>query len=130
MSEPIIIACVEDDASVGEALEGLLIASGYAPAIYVSAEEFLSKAVLEQISCLIVDVELAGMSGIGLQHRLFELGRWIPTIVITAFGDERLRWQALEAGAVAFLRKPISGSELLAEISSALLRGSENGSRL
>jgi FixJ family two-component response regulator len=124
VSQPTVIACVEDDASVGEALEGLLFAFGFAPVIYTSAETFLNSAPLDRISCLIVDVELGGMSGIDLQQRLVEQGKRIPTIVITAFADERMRRRALDGGAVAFLQKPIGAAGLMAEISSAMRYGS------
>jgi FixJ family two-component response regulator len=119
---PPFIACVDDDASVREALEGLLVAFGFAVEIFSSAENFLNFPGLDRISCLIADVKLGGISGIQLQRRLVESGRRIPTIVITAFGDDRLREQAFEAGAISFLHKPIARGDLLASIAQALKR--------
>ena len=120
LAHPPIIACIDDDEPVCEALEGLLVAFGYTPEIYHSAEEFITRARPDDIACLIVDVELGGMTGIELLGHLVALGIAIPTIVITAFGDARLEKKALDGGAVAFLRKPIAGTELLARIASAL----------
>ena len=122
MPQPPLIACIDDDASVREALEGLLVAFGFAAEIFASAEDFLSSARLDRISCLIADVKLAGMSGLQLQRRLVESGYQIPTILITAFGDDRLRRQALDAGAVNLLRKPIAREDLLSSIELALKR--------
>jgi FixJ family two-component response regulator len=119
---PPFIACVDDDAPVREALEGLLRALGFAVEVFASAEDFLQSAPLERISCLILDVKLGGISGLQLQKRLAASGYRIPTIIITAFGDDGLRVQALEAGAVAFLRKPIAREHLLSSIELALNR--------
>jgi FixJ family two-component response regulator len=120
MSPPSLIACVEDDLSVCEAIEGLLVASGFAVETFLSAEDLLQFAGLGQVSCLITDVNLPGISGLQLQGRLAALGHDIPTIVITAFPDERVRMQALGAGAVCFLVKPIFTTNLLGCIRSIL----------
>jgi len=117
-----LIACVDDDASVREALEGLLLAFGFAVEVFASAEDLLKSAPLGRISCLITDVKLGSISGLQLQKRLAESGCRIPTIVITAFGDDHLRAQALEAGAIGFLRKPIAKEDLLSGIELALHR--------
>jgi FixJ family two-component response regulator len=86
-----LIACVDDDASPREALEGFLKAFGFAPAAFSSAEEFLQSDRLVETSCLITDIHLGGMSGLQLQTRLAALGYAIPTIVVTAFPDDRIR---------------------------------------
>ncbi len=118
----LLIACVDDDASPREALEGFLKAFGFAPAAFSSAEEFLQSDRLVETSCLITDIHLGGMSGLQLQTRLAALGYAIPTIVITAFPDDRIRERALSAGAVCFLDKPFNGEDLLSGIRSALDR--------
>jgi FixJ family two-component response regulator len=114
------IAIVEDDASVREALQGLLEAFGFAAEVFSSAEEFLRSVRLNDTACLITDVRLPGMSGLQLQDRLSVSGSRIPIIVITAFpGDDR---RALAAGAICFLRKPVIKEDLLTCIRLALDR--------
>ena len=115
-----LIVCVEDDASVREAIEGLLAALGFTAEVFSSAEEFLQSGRLGDTSCLITDVQLGGMSGIELQDCLAASGYRIPVIIITAFLDDRTRKQALSARAVGVLSKPIIREELLACIGSAL----------
>ena len=89
----------------------------------MSAEALLHSGALDDIACLITDVQLGGMSGLELQTQLIELGYHIPFIMITAFPDERIRNQALSAGAVRFLSKPVLKADLLNSIHSALARG-------
>jgi len=119
------IACIDDDTSVREALEGLLVAFGFSVKTYASAEEFLGLAHLEQISCLITDMKLGGMSGLQLHRHLSKTGHSVPTIIITAFGDDDLQRQAIEAGVIALLRKPITKEDLLSSIGIALSRSAE-----
>ena len=130
MPQKSLIACVDDDASPREALEGFLKAFGFAPAAFSSAEEFLQSDRLVETSCLITDIHLGGMSGLQLQSRLAALGHAIPTIVITAFPDDRIRERALSAGAVCFLDKPFNGEDLLSGIRSALDRRQRDGTHL
>jgi FixJ family two-component response regulator len=120
VSQRPLISCIDDDASVCEAMKGLLKAFGFAAETYSSAEEFLESDRLDDTSCLITDVQLGGMSGLQLQVRLAESGYGIPVIVMTAFPDDRVRGQALSAGAVSFLSKPVTKEELLTCIRSAL----------
>lgn len=123
MPKPQVIACVDDDPSVREALEGLLRSVRYAAETYASAEDFLRFARPGEVSCLITDMKLGGMSGLQLQTQLAAGGFVIPTIVITAFDDEQMRQRSLAAGALGVLRKPIHDAELLTLIRSALARG-------
>jgi FixJ family two-component response regulator len=122
-----LIACVEDDVSAREALEGFLKAFGFTPGGFSSAEEFLQSDRLDETSCLITDVHLRGMSGLQLQNRLAASGYAIPVIVITAFPDDRVRERALSAGAVCFLDKPFDKEDLLTGIRSALDRRHGDG---
>jgi FixJ family two-component response regulator len=117
------IACVDDDDSVGEAIKEMLMALGLNAVAYSSAEEFLLGAQLNRTACLITDVTMRGMSGFQLMKRLTELGHRIPTIVVTGYAKEGTRAEALSAGAVAFLRKPVGKDELVAGIQLALKRG-------
>jgi FixJ family two-component response regulator len=117
-----LIACVDDDQSAREALQGFLKVSGFTPDIFSSAEEFLQSNRLDETSCLITDVHLRGMSGLQLQSRLAASGSRLPVIVITAFPDDRVRERALSAGAVCFLDKPFNTGDLLTCIRLALDR--------
>ena len=123
VSEQPLIVCVDDDQAICEAMLALLKALGFAAEAFLSAEALLHSGALDDIACLITDVQLGGMSGLQLQTRLIELGYHTPIIMITAFSDERIRNQALSAGAVCFLSKPFLKADLLSCIHSALARG-------
>jgi FixJ family two-component response regulator len=115
-----LITIVDDDASVCEAIQGLVEAFGFAAAAFSSAEELLQSERLNDTACLITDVQLPGMSGLQLQHHLSVSEPRIPVIVMTAFpGDGR---RALAAGAIGFLRKPVIKEDLLTCIRLALDR--------
>ncbi|MER9829835.1 response regulator [Mesorhizobium sp. M0134] len=118
-----LIACVDDDASVREALQGFLLAFNFEVVTFASAESFLASNSIDSVSCLITDVRLGGMSGLQLQKSLIARGRLIPTIVITAFSENGFRESAMENGAIAMLLKPITANELLAAVNTALHRG-------
>jgi len=122
-ARPPLIACVDDDASVREAIEGLLLASRFRVVTFDSAEAMLQSERLDSLSCLIADVKLGGKSGLELQRDLLAMGHAIPTIIITAFFEEGYRGPAMKAGAVAFLPKPISSERLLSAVNTALGRG-------
>ena len=127
MPQKPLIACVDDDESAREALQGFLKVSGFAPDVFSSAEEFLKSDRLDETSCVITDIHLRGMSGLQLQHRLAASGSRLPVIVITAFPDDRVRERALSAGAVCFLNKPFNTEDLLTGIRSALNRRHGDG---
>jgi FixJ family two-component response regulator len=115
-----LITCVDDDQAVCEAIVGFLEVVGFTAKAFSSAEEFLQSDRLHDTSCVITDMQLGGMSGLQLQSRLAESGCRIPVILITAFPDERVRAQALKAGAVCFLSKPVATADLLSCIHRAL----------
>jgi FixJ family two-component response regulator len=117
-----IVAIVDDDEPLREALGSVLKAAGYSIDTFASAEEFLNFPSRDQIACLILDVRLPGMSGIELQRRLLESGSTIPVIFITAHGDAPLREVVMKAGAAGFLNKPVRSDALLKEIRSAFGR--------
>jgi FixJ family two-component response regulator len=129
MSKHPLIAVVDDDASMREALQRLLRLEGFRTAAFASAEDFLHAGQLQETACLIVDVRLPRMSGLELQRQLATTNASIPLIFITAHGDEAARAQALRAGAVDFLYKPFRHEALLRAIGSALgsSRHSEEG---
>lgn len=114
------IACVDDEASIREALDGLLRAYGYRVVTFASAEAFLEFELLDSVSCLIADIRLGGISGLQLLTELNETGHAIPTIIISAFGENGYRTQAMRAGAVDILLKPISSIRLLTAVETCL----------
>jgi len=82
------------------ALQGLLKSAGLAAKAFASAEEFLKSGQQDQVGCLVADIRMPGMSGLELQAKLNADHCRVPTIFITAHGDEKMRMQALRAGAV------------------------------
>jgi FixJ family two-component response regulator len=115
-----IVAIVDDDESVRNALQGLMKAVGLRAQAYASAEEFLGSGAQRSTACLIADIRMPGMSGLELQARLNAERCRIPTIFITAHGDTTMRMQALRAGAVEFLAKPFNDDVLLEHVRAAL----------
>jgi FixJ family two-component response regulator len=113
------ISIVDDDASVREALRGLLKSAGFKAEVFASAEEILGSCRLNGTSCLILDVRMPGMSGIELQKRLIATGQKVPIIFITTHADEDERARALERGAIDCLQKPFSDDALLEAIARA-----------
>ena len=127
MSENPLIAVVDDDASMREALQRLLRLEGFRTAMFASAEDFLQAGQLQDTACLIVDVRMPRMSGLELQRQLAATHYPIPLIFITAHGDEATREQALRAGAVDFLYKPFRDEVLLRAIHTALRSSRQGG---
>jgi FixJ family two-component response regulator len=93
---------------------------GFAAHAFGSAQEFLLSPLLNGTSCLIADVEMPGMSGVKLQEQLIADGNTTPMIFITAFPEDRIREQAMKAGAIGFLTKPFDESRLLECVEQAL----------
>lgn len=120
MAKQIVIAVVDDDASVREALIGLMRSLGYRVIAFPSAEDFLSSKRRNSAACLIADVQMGGMSGPELHRSLVVAGQPIPTILITAYPQESARARAFQAGVLGYLTKPFSDEELLTCIQSAL----------
>jgi len=120
-----LIAIVDDDELMRNALQGLLKSVGLPARTFASAEEFLHSGQQDQTACLIADIRMPGMSGLELQAKLNAARCRIPTIFITAHGDSKMRMQALRAGAVEFLAKPFDDEVLLGNVRAAL----ENGAR-
>ena len=115
-----VLSLVDDDASVRKATGRLIQSFGFTVEVFASGEEFLCFGSLRITSCLVLDVQMPGMNGLQLQSHLAAAGYRIPIIFITAYQDEEIRTQALEAGAVAFLTKPFGEEALLKGIRSAL----------
>ena len=115
-----LIAIVDDDDLMRGALQGLLKTIGLSARTFASAEEFLNSGDQHQTGCLIADIRMPGISGLDLQAKLNAEHCRIPTIFITAHGDEKMRMQALRAGAVEFLTKPFDDKALLGIVRAAL----------
>jgi len=117
-----MIAVVDDDHSVREALTSLVRSLGYAAIAFECAEGLLKSNRRHGISCLIADMQMPGMTGLELHNRLMMSGEGVPTILITAFPNERVHERALRDGVIGYLAKPFSEAELLACIRSTLRR--------
>jgi two-component system, LuxR family, response regulator FixJ len=120
LTKAAVIAIVDDDEPLREALGSVLKAAGITTRTFASAEEFLACRDCEEIACLVLDVRLPGMSGIELQKRLNETLKPLPIIFVTAHGDASLRDSLMRAGARAFLYKPVRSDALLKAIRRAL----------
>ena len=120
-TRPMMIAVVDDDASVLKGIERLLGAYGFATKVFASAEAFLDLNATAEVDCLLVDIHLGGMSGIELRHHLAASGCKLPVIFMTAFDDEATRMQAQGAGCIAFLHKPFVANLLIGAIEQAAL---------
>ena len=117
-----MVFVVEDDASVREALAGLIRSAGWNVEVYVSGQEFLARPSTDGPSCLVLDVGLPGLSGLDLQSRMAELHQDIPIVFITGHGDIPMSVRAMKAGAVEFLTKPFLDQDLLDGIQVAIER--------
>jgi FixJ family two-component response regulator len=115
-----VISIIDDDPSVREATRSLVRSLGYQAQAFSSAEEYLQSSHVENSSCLITDLHMPGMSGADLQDRLIADGRRIPIIFMTAYFEERIRDQVMDAGALGFLRKPFDDESLIACLDKAL----------
>jgi FixJ family two-component response regulator len=115
-----VVAIIDDDASVRATTDSLVRSLGYFVYAFASAEEFLLSNHLDDLSCVIADVQMPGMSGIELQAHLVTQGYRVPFIFFTAFPDERIRAQALRAGAICYLTKPFDGDSLVQGLQAAL----------
>jgi FixJ family two-component response regulator len=120
VSELPIIAVIDDDASVRLGTENLLSSLGYNVRTFPSAEAFLRSGLRYDISCVISDVRMPGLSGIELLTLLITQGHRLPFIFITAFSEEAVRAEALSAGAISLLTKPFDKATLLRCIDAAL----------
>ena len=115
-----IIALVEDDDPLRDALESMLRAAWLSVDKFSSAEAFLDFPERQRTDCLVLDVRLPGMSGVELQRRLVDMRIAIPIVFVTAHGDASVRDLVMEAGAAGFLTKPVRREALLASISAAI----------
>ena len=115
-----LIAIVDDDKAVRDALQRMLKSHGFAAEVFASAEQFLSGRQPDSASCLILDVRMPGMTGMALHDYLIAAGCRIPTILITACPTRGERRRAIAGGVASYLAKPLSEDVLLDTIREAL----------
>ena len=120
MTQIALISIVDDDESVREAIDSLMKSVGYSTKVFPSAGDFLNSGYLDSTGCLILDVQLPGMSGLELQNHLKASNSRVPIVFISAHCNAEARTRAVEAGAVGFLQKPFSEDALLNAISASL----------
>ena len=114
------VAVVDDDPSILGSVQELLNAEGSNTELFASAEGFLASGVIPRVDCLLLDIQLAGASGIELRHHLEACGSKLPVIFMTGLDDEAIERRALETGCVTFLRKPFSQCALVDAIGKAV----------
>jgi FixJ family two-component response regulator len=117
-----LICVVDDDRSFRDSMRRLLNSLGYMVAAYPSAAEFLASPRLTAAACLVADVHMPATSGVELYRHLIRIGRTIPTILVTAYPDDKVRKHMLREGVVCYLRKPLEEAELIACLRSAVSR--------
>jgi FixJ family two-component response regulator len=117
--DPLVIL-VDDDSAVREALSDLLNSVGIDTLAFASAGEFLEADLPDRPGCLVLDVRMPGLSGLDLQNHLTEMGLGRPVVFLTGHGDIAMSVQAMKAGAVDFLTKPVRDQTLLDAVSRAI----------
>jgi FixJ family two-component response regulator len=117
-----IIAIVDDDSSVRKGLERLIRSVGWKTVTFGSAQEFLASARTQAPTCLVLDLQLPGLSGLELQKQMTEAGVETPIVFLTGHGDIPASVKAMKAGAIEFLTKPVDEQDLLNAIQEAIER--------
>ena len=120
MTRPPLVTLIDDDESVRESLPDLLGELGFAVQTFSSAEQFLDSDFVGRTEVLILDVAMPGMNGLELQKELARRRHRIPIVFVTGNRDEAIRSEAMQAGAVEFLFKPFSDTDLLTAVRKAL----------
>ena len=118
-----IVSIVDDDESLRRSVGNLLRSVGFRVETFASPEAFLQSIHQEQTGCLVLDLRMPGMNGFDLLRHLADTSSRIPTVILTAHGDDEARQRSLQAGAVAFLTKPFNGNALLEAVRTALDQG-------
>jgi FixJ family two-component response regulator len=126
------IVIVDDDESVCRAIKRLVRSLGMDADTFTSGQEFIEvfeTVPLLRIDCVVLDVQMPGVTGLDVQERLSSVGSRLPVIFITAHDEVGARERALSGGAVAFLRKPFNDELLIETLRVALERGGSDGSK-
>jgi FixJ family two-component response regulator len=122
-----LVAIVDDDESIRDTTKDLLESAGFSAAVFARAASLLKSRRLSQVRCLITDMRMPKMTGLELHLHLVGSNRTIPTILMTAYPDERSRTQAIKANVVCYLIKPFAADELLACVRRAVQRHAVGG---
>jgi FixJ family two-component response regulator len=117
-----LIAIVDDDESFRDSMRRLIKSLGYRGAVFASAAEFLSSPSRAAIHCLVADIHMPEMSGVELYRHLVGTGQSIPTILVTAYPDEKVQARMLSEGVECYLRKPLEESALIECLRAAVAR--------
>jgi RNA polymerase sigma factor (sigma-70 family) len=120
-----VLFVIDDDASVRKAMARLLKSTGHQVEVYSSAEEFLRRPHYDGPGCLILDVQMPGLTGIELQASLAKAGYFLPIIFVSGHSDIPISVKAMKAGAVDFLTKPFQAADLLEAVRVSLKKDSE-----
>jgi FixJ family two-component response regulator len=115
-----LVAIVDDDESMRDTTKDLLESAGFSAVTFASAANFLKSRRLSRVACLIADMRIGEMTGLELHQHLVASNHHIPTILMTAYPEERVRAQAIKANVVCYLAKPFAADELLACLSCAM----------
>jgi two-component system response regulator FixJ len=115
-----VVCVVDDDASLRRSLRNLLTSVGFRVETFQSVEAFLDAGDRGSAGCIVLDLRLTGMNGLDLLRHLADIGSRVPVIILTAHGDDEIRRRSLQAGAVAFLKKPFQSATLLDAVRTAL----------
>jgi DNA-binding NtrC family response regulator len=120
-----LVCVIDDEPSVQKGLSNLLRSVGLKVRTFASAQEFLINRPREALSCLVLDVQLPGISGLDLQQELVNGDAQIPIIFLTGYGDIPMSVRAIKAGAIEFLTKPFREEDLLSAVDQAIKRGQQ-----
>jgi FixJ family two-component response regulator len=122
MPTPSLISIVDDDQFFRDSMRRLLKSHGYTVAVFPSAAEFLASTQLTATACLVADIHMPAMTGAELYQRLIATGLAIPTILITAYPEDRVRQRMLSLGVGCYLHKPLDEAVLIGCLRRALAR--------
>lgn len=122
VAEGSLISIIDDDDSLRAALVGLVRSLGYRASSYANAEDFLAADDASRSAAIVTDIQMPGLSGIELKHRLVADGCTAPVIMITARAEPGLRERAIESGALCVLRKPFAAEALIDCLERALAK--------
>lgn len=122
MAKQSVISIVDDDQPFRDSMRRLLRSLGYTVATFPSAAEFLASPRLAATDCLVADVHMPAMSGVELYRHLIDTGNTIPTILVTAYPDDRVQERMLSQGVECYLRKPLEEAVLIDCLRAAVAR--------
>jgi FixJ family two-component response regulator len=126
LSERSLVSIVDDDQSFGDSMRSLLKSLAYPVAVFPSGAQFLASPQLAYTACLVADIHLPEMTGVELYEHLLERGHAIPTILVTAYPDDRVKERMLNRGVECYLGKPLDEAALISCLRSAVAHGKAN----